>query len=646
MDLRQLVRAFDGGRIDADTLVWRKGMPDWRRLRDVTELAERLMGADAVKAATPEPAFEPHRSESAPPPRQQPERSRTPPADYKVSAGRGSSPPVEGADAEHGGDRVSGLNRAGLDRAGLDRAGLDRAVLDRAERDRAERITADKITADKVAADKDEVVVATLPGGGPGSASPGAMPATPTAGYLSPVPARTSSAPERRSVPSPAPASPARRSAFASAPPRTITQTGLAPAPDPAHRLVQRADAGEAPITEEPEATRAGAAAVASRASRTPAPSPRRVPSSDETPAQKPASLSVRSSALASEPSSRIGTKHLVALGGLLLGLGWIVSGALSERTPGTQASDGHGTSAGQGTAAPGSAAPTTLQEPAHLEGPVEKRRALVPEPSPAEPASAVAPAGAASESSSPSAPSVPAAAVRPARSAAPSEPARPAPVRPAVEAPILDIRPSSSEAEPASLARSEQAVPVTGRGELGAPATPPPPSSEPTLTERAEAPAVRTAPSPAPPSAAAPPAPAPSGSAPPSAAPAPAAPPSAAPPSAAPAPAAPSAPPSTAPPSASAPAAPQPFDVQKAKVQLGIAAFKASTCGSLGGARGAGDVTVVIEPFGRVSRVIHSNSAFVGTPSGTCVTQAYQQVQVAPFSGGAQTLTSSFVVP
>ena len=93
-------------------------------------------------------------------------------------------------------------------------------------------------------------------------------------------------------------------------------------------------------------------------------------------------------------------------------------------------------------------------------------------------------------------------------------------------------------------------------------------------------------------------------------------------------------------------PAPAAPFDVQRAKVQLGIAAFKASTCGSLGGARGAGDVTVIIESFGRVTRVTHTNPAFVGTPVGACVTQAYQQVQVAPFSGGPQTMTSSFVVP
>src|SRR5918994_2961540 len=51
MDLRQLVRAFDAGRIDADTLVWRKGMPDWRRLRDISELAERLLGGGEAGAA-------------------------------------------------------------------------------------------------------------------------------------------------------------------------------------------------------------------------------------------------------------------------------------------------------------------------------------------------------------------------------------------------------------------------------------------------------------------------------------------------------------------------------------------------------------------------------------------------------------------
>src|SRR6188508_181063 len=95
MDLRQLVRAFDGGRIDADTLVWRKGMPDWRRLRDVSELAERLMGADAAaKAAAPEVSVDPVTTDEETPPRPA-ERSKTPPANYSVSDRASAAPAQE-----------------------------------------------------------------------------------------------------------------------------------------------------------------------------------------------------------------------------------------------------------------------------------------------------------------------------------------------------------------------------------------------------------------------------------------------------------------------------------------------------------------------------------------------------------------------
>src|SRR5688572_10268327 len=71
MDQRQLVRAFDAGRIDADTLVWRKGMADWHRLRDVPELAERLLGNAETTSrlgSDPPPAADAVAGGSEPPP--------------------------------------------------------------------------------------------------------------------------------------------------------------------------------------------------------------------------------------------------------------------------------------------------------------------------------------------------------------------------------------------------------------------------------------------------------------------------------------------------------------------------------------------------------------------------------------------------
>jgi hypothetical protein len=53
----------------------------------------------------------------------------------------------------------------------------------------------------------------------------------------------------------------------------------------------------------------------------------------------------------------------------------------------------------------------------------------------------------------------------------------------------------------------------------------------------------------------------------------------------------------------------------------------------------------VVVESWGRVARVTHLNPSFAGTPVGLCVTQAFQQLQVPPFSGGPQSLRGSFVV-
>jgi len=77
----------------------------------------------------------------------------------------------------------------------------------------------------------------------------------------------------------------------------------------------------------------------------------------------------------------------------------------------------------------------------------------------------------------------------------------------------------------------------------------------------------------------------------------------------------------------------------------MGIAAWKASTCGPKGQTRGSGEVNVLLESWGRVVRVTHMNQAFVGTPVGLCVMQAYQQVRVPPFDGSPKSLTGSFVV-
>jgi len=89
----------------------------------------------------------------------------------------------------------------------------------------------------------------------------------------------------------------------------------------------------------------------------------------------------------------------------------------------------------------------------------------------------------------------------------------------------------------------------------------------------------------------------------------------------------------------------PAPFDDKLARQQMAVAAFKASTCNQLGETRGAGEVRVVIESWGRVVRVTHLNQAFVGTPVGLCVMQAFQQVQVPPFQGSPQSVSGSFLI-
>jgi GYF domain 2 len=634
MDLRQLVRAFDGGRIDADTLVWRKGMPDWRRLRDVPELAERLMGAEAgAKAGASEALLEAATGESNPPPRQA-ERSRTPPANYSVD----DRSPGERA---NGGARFSATP--------------------------PERVELGAVAPGSEAA-------ATLPG-------VSAVPQTPAGGYMSPAPPRTRALPDRRSVPSAAPqlgsahASPALAlaslvgaaqtvagqtvagqtvagqtvagqtvagqtvasqavasqagstqtvpgqmgstqmglaAAFApAAQPRTITQTGLAPAADPVARASSAPaanlsatqvsagnGAGDARLAEpEPEAVRANpvAGSPAQRNSRNPTPpaGPRRVPSSDETPAQKPSSISVPSGSLMQTPP-RFRGKHLVALTVLLLGLALMVRGTLSTDS---------------GASAPAAAPehqalpPLLPAEPTHI----ENRNALAPEPArivpeavtpsaPATPARAPVPPppkAVAADSASASA----ATAQRIARAAALST-ATPRVTKPALSPPAPSPSAASLETQPTSpvepTAERGAAIepPITGRGELAAPATPPAAAAPQPTTP----PPVATIP----------------------------------------------APPALPTPGQTAPGV---FDEKRAREQLGLAAFKASTCGQLGGTRGAGQVNVVIESWGRVVGVTHLNQAFVGTPVGLCIMQAFQQVQVPPFQGSSHALTGSFLI-
>jgi hypothetical protein len=628
MDLRQLVRAFDGGRIDADTLVWRKGMPDWRRLRDVPELAERLMGPEAAaKAATAEAPLEagpgaselpPQFHDAAPQNQNRAERSRTPPANYSID------------------DRAQGMDPRW------------------SESERKEATPSSE-------------AAATMPGAS-------AVPQTPPGGYGSPEPLRakpgdrrsTSAASSRRdpegtgfgavpAAPRLNPGSPVISAKSGStqmglsaagltpapAEQRTITQTGLAPAPEPGARAslsgnsVLEPAAGARASDADAEGARGSAAAPSPspRNSRSPTPAPgaRRRPSSDETPAQKPASISVSSSALA-QAAARPRGKPLVALGALVLVAGAVM---VHETRPTDAPVIGP-------AAAPERQPPVGASELPRIEKSAPLPLEPVPEPKPATPQAitpsaptpALAPAPTSAAKAAPADPM----AENPARlahspvtpaaaGAAAHAPSKPAPALDlAASAPRIEIHPSVPESPVPPSAEP----PVTGRAEIAAPAAPPPaPAREPAAASPAvPAPAVvpRTA---TPPAAALPPATVPPATVPPATVP----------------PA--TVPPATVPPATPAPgtATPAVFDEKRAREQMGLAAFKASTCNQLGGTRGSGQVNVVIQSWGRVVRVTHLNQAFVGTPVGLCIMEAFQQVQVPPFEGGPRTLVGSFLV-
>lgn len=94
--------------------------------------------------------------------------------------------------------------------------------------------------------------------------------------------------------------------------------------------------------------------------------------------------------------------------------------------------------------------------------------------------------------------------------------------------------------------------------------------------------------------------------------------------------------------PAAVPPAAVRPFQRHVADVQASKAAVSASQCP---GQAASGKVQIIVEPWGTVRSVRHLNQAFVGTKTGICVMQAFQQVRVPVFDGEAATLQSSFKI-
>lgn len=553
MDLRQLVRAFDAGRIDADTLVWRKGMPDWRRLRDVVELAERLIGAEGTPAngeSAPPAEVRPRGSE--PPPQQHPERSRTPPASYTVGAKRGP---------EHQADPAATSNGD------------------------SERPTVPP----------PEEVAGTLPGVSKAPAGHGVT------GSGSPALSALGNPRARKSNRTGTPVSP--RASFSPKQSRTITQTGLALPPSAGARTSGAAGASSSTTPDsnaEKSGHSSGAVPSSGRNSRNPTPGagPRRVPSNDETPAQKPSSISVPPDAI-TPTSPGLRGKRLVAIAAVVFGLALGLQQWLEEAP-----------------ADAGGAASSVQAENPSDSSQIEKRKALEPEPARAPvPHSPETNPPSTAEASVTSAPEVGPAGGQPspalAQPTAAQQPKTLAP-RPSVRAPIRPAtrrESSRSNGDPqsdgASVVRPAAIEPSPTSPAAGAVQAPPSGISEPAAAGRDSSLVLSDATETTPLAHA-------SGS---------------------------------EAGSAAAPSVPRSFDTQAAQQHLGIAAFKASTCSELGPTRGAGQVKVLIETWGRVVRVTHLNQAFVGTPVGLCIMEAFQQVQVPPFDGAAQSVTGSFVI-
>jgi hypothetical protein len=588
MDMRQLVRAFDAGRVDADTLVWRKGMPDWRRLRDISELAERLVGAGAdanEKNGSEPPPADLSQSNSEPPPRQS-ERSRTPPASYTVGARSGSEPPAADGTIYPGSTSASSISQSSDTQAGETRGSAAAVSLESGA------------SFQSVGSGQHASIGSAPPPGGvsdrasavPADASAGAPPSrrSSAAGSTRPHSRRGRSKTPSRPNASPAPV-----------PSRTVTQTGLESPADAAARNSMVPPAGAA--------SNGDGAPARTRDSRTSAApgAPRRQASSDETPAQKPSSLSVPPGAMV-EGRSRPRGRRFLAIAAVVLGGAFLLKQVATS-------SDRIATADRRVDAVP---APKQVEKALAPE-----RKAASEQPMPGAPARELPPstgqvAGELRPNvSSPtvSSPVVPHADVAAGPGRAPGAAAAPAP---GSATPALNVEASAKETVgPIGAAPAVADAPKLPVRE--APIAPPPATTAPVAAPRpAPAPAA-VLPSPAakPPSPVARPLP-----------------PAAKPP---------------APEPAAAPVArePRPFDEALATQQFQAAVAKASACGQQGTTRGTGRVKVAIEPWGRVGRVTHLNQEFVGTPVGACITQVFQEIRLPPFDGNSRSIAGEFVV-
>jgi serine/threonine protein kinase len=86
-------------------------------------------------------------------------------------------------------------------------------------------------------------------------------------------------------------------------------------------------------------------------------------------------------------------------------------------------------------------------------------------------------------------------------------------------------------------------------------------------------------------------------------------------------------------------------FSVGSARAALATATSRATACKSTDGPSGAGRVTVVFSPDGPVSSVSVA-PPFGGTGVGTCVSTAFRNARVPPFTGSPVTLSQSFRIP